>query len=390
MSLLTPEEVEENKKERAKKKVANSKKLEQKKVEEGKYFKKGNMVKIQFESGGRFSTPESLWFTDYSTESVNEIITSRMEDMTETIISVLDDCLNKAVSGVDSSYTCADLTPNEFQEVLIGMKIQFDSVFLSHPWMCQCQDDLNDKDKKPSEQEIDLSLISYKSIEFTEQEKVSEILEKLNALSDDEYNEFLGNKYPTGENLPADRNEESRRFIIGEPLNIFEGEDCYHFEFMRMRHIIQAYKTVEKVYDNQIRMAKGNPHKGKDQYQRKAVRDSDVEVLERRKSKDALLCSQAYTLVSINDGPVMKNDEKLRVYKKLARGTMLTLLSAFEIADYGVSHEYESKCNLCDHTDGRSLQRELSPLELLPFPDTDKVSTIKKRIGNSGLNFFFG
>jgi hypothetical protein len=314
-----------------------------------------------------------------------------MEDMTETIVAVLDNCLNRDVSGVDSNFTCADLTPNEFQEVLVGMKMQFDSMFLKHYWVCdQCQEGLSDKDQKPSEQDIDLSTIEYLSIEHTDKEIMDKILDQLRGMADDDYDKFIESKYPDPDWRPTTREEEASRFSIKEPINIFDNGKLCKFEFMRMRHIIQAYRTIDKIYSTQIRIAQSNPHKGMDVHSRNATRKQEVAQLEQKKGKDILLCVQAYTLKEVDGEPIKSNDEKLRIYKSLSRSSMLKLMSAFDMAKYGVHYEFDSKCNLCGHEARRWLQREISILELLPFPDSDRISSHKKSQKSTGIDFFFG
>ena len=110
---------------------------------------------VQFESGGRFSAPETEWFEDYTSKNVTQLVMSRDDDLLDNICSVLDQAKE------DKSYKAEDMLLEEFFEALVAIKKVYNGNTHTHRWLCQCQKLVPDEQKKMSGQDIDLSNIKF-------------------------------------------------------------------------------------------------------------------------------------------------------------------------------------------------------------------------------------
>ena len=81
----------------------------------GKYHNRGGQLRINFESSGRFSTPQTLFLNDYTGDDISNISMCRPDDLLETLIEIINGCI------VNSEAKSQDMTLEEFFETLVGM-----------------------------------------------------------------------------------------------------------------------------------------------------------------------------------------------------------------------------------------------------------------------------
>jgi hypothetical protein len=352
-----------------------------------KFTNTGSTVKITLESNGRFGNPEHLIFRDYNTREVNDLVTSREEDLLETVVAILNECVIEP-----KGFNVGKLTNEEFYEVLLGMKMAFDSPVLNHKWIHDCQENVPDpKDKKLSEAEIDLRSVEFKSIEESDV-KIKEFLKaKLNELSPDQFRQYLMKKYSHDPGHDVD--DEVSKIKISEPFLIPGNEKDYEFTFMRIGYLVEGYKLACREYDSKIRMERNKSQHGIPLEQMKIIREEAIEKLTHSKSKAAIRYAQALCLhaVKLNgDVKVLKtSDEKIKEYNNMPKASMFGYLNATQFVEYGVSHELELECNLCNQTERRSLQRWVNPFELLPVSNVANSSSNGKLRVNTVIDFCF-
>jgi len=117
--FLTPEEVQ-NRRER--KKVPQAVNTEVEDSIDKNIQSYAGCVRIDYESMGRFSTPPILYFKDYNTDDINDLVMSSQETIVETLIPIL----NRMKFGEEfKDFDCASMTIEDFIETLIAIKKQY-------------------------------------------------------------------------------------------------------------------------------------------------------------------------------------------------------------------------------------------------------------------------
>lgn len=349
----------------------------------------GETLEVIFESNGRFGNPQRIVIKDFTGGQINDIITTKEEKLLETVVS----CLNENVIE-PKGFKIENLTNEEFFELLLGMKVAFDSVELRHRWYHSCQDNVpNIKERQLSESIIDLREVKTVSIEEADRILREEFLKKLKEMPDEEFQNFIELKY--GKGVQKTREEEANEVRIKEPINIPGSEFTYQFSFMRIKYLIEAQRRASKEIDHLIRIENSKSLHGKSKEEMQAIREEKIEELNREKAQKFLLYSQAFCLlgkVNNKTKEVFKFDtldEKVKEYKNISRSVMLNFINALDKIKYGVQHEVELECNLCEGTERGFLQRIISPFELLPVSDTERDFTKRKLQQSTGFDFYF-
>ena len=357
--------------------------------DEIKFRKKGNTVEINFESEGRFSAPESMWFEDYNVEHVQQIATIEMDDMLETTAAILEELKNK-----DCNCSIGDLTSSEFLECLIGIKYKFESPMIKHYWMCKCQNDKMEEEQKLNEVMIDISTLKYRSIKEADEKFKLMFKDDFANITDAEFKEYLKDKYAKQpmENYDVWTREQELEVIqVKEPIyyRSKNNGNLYGFELMRIKHVVTAQREVNKMYRPKIKAIVNRPNTYNVPLPEfKSEKEEEIKKIDRMKAKDILLYSQAYTLISINGQTGLNNGEKVKKYSELKREEYFDLGNYLNDIEYGIHDEREFKCPLCGTVERRLLQREINPIELLPLnPDTQKQT---KQEGNRRPTIYFG
>lgn len=373
----------------AKLKEQKSKKEVETNTDKIKFRKKGNTVEINFESEGRFSAPDTMWFEDYNVEHVQQLTTIEVEDILETLTAILEEIKNK-----DCNCSIGDFTASEFLEALIGINYKFSSPYIKHYWMCSCQQDKPEEEQKLNEMQIEVSSLKYKSIKEADEVFKTKFKELFDNLSDKEFIEFLKEKYASQplENYDIwTREQELETIKIKEPVyyRSKNNGNLYGFDLIRIRHVVQAQREVNKKYRPKIKAILNRQNTTNIPLPDfKVEKEHELKKIEREKSKDLLLYSQAYTMTSINGERGINNGEKLKQYSKLKREEYFDLGEFLNAIEYGICDERDFVCPICGKIERRQLQREINPIELLPLNANTKTVDDKKGAGRP--NIYFG
>jgi len=361
------------------------------KVEEDKikYRKKGNSVEINFESEGRFSVPDTMFFEDYDVEHVQQLATIDVDDILETVTSILEEIKNK-----DCAISVGEMTASEFLEALVGIKYKFDTKDIKHFWMCDCQSGKPEEEQKVNETFIDITTLKYRSIKDADEAFKNRFRDIFKTLTDAEFKEYLKNRYATAplENYDTwTREQEVETIKIKEPIfykSRLSG-NLYGFELMRIRHVVQAQREINKKYRSKIKAIANRPNTSNTPLPEfKSEKEEEIKKLEKEKMRDLLIYSQAFTLTSMNGQRGINNGEKVKHYLKLKREEYFDLGNYLNDIEYGIYDERDFTCPLCGKVERRLLQREINPIELLPInPDSKKQN---KQEGLRKPNIYFG
>lgn len=351
----------------------------------------GEKAKVELESGGRFDLPSEIYLEDYDSADITALVTSREDDILETLIAIMDKSVNN--EGNSEKFSTGDATPEEFFEMQIALKLQFDSVWMTYRWMCEeenCQDHLPQDKKKHSEMELDLSTVNYISIENVEEEFRESLREALK--NEDLKNQYLSKKYPDG--VPGDWTIESEinQVKIKEPINIVDDKGHhYKYRFMRMKDLVNSYRRVSKQYDPLIRQINSRKYSGiTDQDKIKYQREEEIKEVQKKKAQQAILASQAMCLVEFDGDRNLSDDRKVEIFSAMPRKANFELMNAWDSCKYGIRHEFDATCNHCGSVSRRSLQRGLSPIDLIPVSDDRRSDSVERLQRNPSVAFYFG
>lgn len=355
-----------------------------------KFRKLGKLLKAEFETNGRFDAPPVIYMRDYKTDHVNHLATARPEDIFETIVAVLEECKDIEATGTD--WSVGDLIDSEFLELMIGMKMQFDSPMHRHYWYCKCQNEVDDEFKKPSMQEIDLRHLTFASVEEVEEELRAQFLGYFQ--DEDFFKGYVERKYG-GPREDVTPESESQFVGIKEPFFILaEDDDTDHinsflFSYMRVRNMVEAYRDAAAEFDPIIRQVRNRQSGSLDKRKVSESKKTEIDKLQRKKAEAALKYAQAYCIIGFNDETDLSKADKVKLYGKLGRSGMMSLFNVWDSGKCGVRYDYESVCNLCGHTESRSLQRHVNPLELLPFSGNNELDPKSRIQRTSAFNVYF-
>ncbi len=381
--LLSPEERKRRQEERLKNKEVETMKEKVSQVEplpeiessdDEKYKNKGGLVKVQFESEGRFSLPVELYFSDYTVKDINDLTLCREEDLLETLIVIVQRCCIEEEKINESLI-------EEFLEILIGMKIQYNTKYHKHRWLCECQAKLDEDDREFSEDEIDLTEIKYKSLSEAEDELRNYYRDIFKKLNDKEFQSYLVSKY--GSDTKYTVEQELEKIIIKEPYTVNDEKgNIYRFRFTRIKDLIKGYNLACQEYDPQLTRAR---HRVED----KEGRDKKIKDLNAEKAKQAVLNAKALSLVEFN-GERISDKKKIELFSSMKRQIALNLSKFLNMINFGVYDKRELTCNFCGKKLRGWLQQLLNPFELIPISDDNKPVTNHESGGASAISVYFG
>lgn len=382
--LINPEELKVKRIQRIVDNEENEKQaFEKTKSEFGKIYNKGGQVAINFETQGRFDMPSILYFKDFTIAHVNDLTLSREEDILENIVVILQQLKNE-----DANVNIEDMLPEEFLEVLVGLKMEFNNPNHKHFWLCECQSGLDKELQKINETNIDLRELKYKSISELDIEIKEFFRTTFCSMSSEDFNNFMQKKYnkndifqKTNESIE----EELKSIKIKEPINLIdEVGNIYSFKFLRIKDILNAQKLAENKYANKFHIIKNKKHDLSNISNSKIQKEKEIEQLKYQQAKDIVLFSRAFTLVKYNDKE-LTTDESLKYYKAAPRSILLRLSNFLDKLNFGICDERSLVCPHCGETSRRLLRQEFDPYELLPL-DTNSDRESGK---STKLNVYF-
>lgn len=359
----------------------------QKEESSEKYRVKGNLVEVKFESNGRFSLPSIVYFEDYNVEDIQEFAVCSLDDILETVVVILDKLKNK-----DCEVSITKATPNEFIEILIGMKAKFDIPEYKHSWICSCQYSKSEDDQIVNENTIHLNKIKFKSIEEVDEDIRKNIKIVFDKMSEEEFNQYLKDKYKNDQTKidTYNRELELESIQVNDNIQYRSKKDnkVYNFSMMKIENVLQAQKIVKEKYKHLIKSIHNKKNNGKPLDIFKSEKEEELNKIEKKKAKDIITYSEGLTLKSVDGVEIKDIEEKINIYKKLKRDDYFELENFIKTIDYGAYYDEKLSCPLCGKAEGRVLRQDINPIELLPL-DPDSKSSSNKRDGG-GLNIYFG
>lgn len=391
-SLVHPEEVVRRRKASAASKVEEDKKP---------MASTAGMVRIEYESNGRFTTPTHLYYTDYKAKHINSLSLSRQEDLLRNLVAVLNEMKSNDIPEEAANFDVGDHTPEEFYETLIGIKQQFVGDAHKHLWLCDCQEDIPEKEKKLSEQVIMLSSIKYSNIEEADQKLREQYKLYLEDMSDEEFAEYLLLKHNeevtiTKDNRQGIIEDELANVRIEEPITIGRDGKVYRFRFTRIKDMIRGFEIASKDFTIESKKVRGryqnlqsNPGLPMSREELAYKKETEMKKLDEQRSQRAILYSKCLSLISVDNVP-LTDEQRIEIFSNIDRGILDDFTAFLDPIVYGVNDEREFVCNLCNKPERGFLHQRITPLEFLPIAD-DRKSTARKKLGvRPTTTIFFG
>jgi hypothetical protein len=322
-----------------------------------KFERKGETVKINYETNGRFSTPATGYFRNYAVGDISELAVSKEEDILETIVSILNEL------NTDKTVKAEEMLMEEFYETLVGLKAQYGGRKHKHKWQHSCQDEVPQDERKLSTSEIDLATLNYVSIEMAEEKLRDFYRKQFDAMDAEDWAAYVQSKYQ-GKADPS-KEEELNSITIKEPIYLKSGENVLEFVFPRIGHAAKGIKMAFRDFNDKVRKLKAKQIHGMPKEERDELMREEVAKLEKEKQKKSIIASRAMSLMRKN-GKELNIFEKVSEFERMDINVMAQLNRFFDSIEFGIVDERELVCDLCNESERRVLHRTLNPIELLP------------------------
>jgi len=370
-SLISPEEIEKRRAERKPRtQVLKDHNIEEEEIivetptEGEKFINTAGLVKINFETLGRFDTPRTLHFDDYTGQHVLDITMSNEENFVENLLTIMQDLMKEG-----DKFNIGDMLPQEFIEAMVGIKIKFNTPMHDHRWLCDCQ--MNDENKEPQKVGLDLREITYTSI-LEADEKLKEFYKPyFESCTEEQFLTYLEMKYGDEEEVinveDYDRDIELSKVKIEEPISQTVGEDIFKFRFTRMKDIIMAQKIVDDKYAVEIKKIEMKKTHGVKKIELDLDKEKEMQKVQTSKIKDLISVAKSLTLVNYNGEDITDNNRKIELYKKIKRKETMEFNELLQYINFGIQEERDFECEFCGKIDRRLLQREFDPYEFIPL-----------------------
>lgn len=375
--LLSPQEVEERKRRRVRD-------LNVQPSEISATNRAGRVV-VTLESKGRFGSPLEMNFSDFLVQHVTDLSLSNTEDLTETTVSILNEIKNE-----ECDFDLINLTLEEMLEVLLAIKLQFNTSQHTHRWLCSCQYNLPEEARQYSEAIIDLKTINYRPIEQVDEELRKVYKEKFQAMSKEDWASYIDFRYGDSKKPNEWTMEmELASLKVKEPFNYIHPitKNIYSFRLMRVADLISAKKLSKSMWNSKIVAVKNRPiPTGVPIAKAKEEKEEEIKNLQKAEIKDAITFSNAATLIAFNGEELTTLEKKVDKYLELTRDDQFKLSDFLRGIEFGIYDERELNCNLCGKTERRVLQQDTTPIELLPLDS----NTAREQRKSTKLDFYFG
>lgn len=362
------------------------------KKDSDKYINKGQTVKVTFESGGRFGNPKEVWFKDYTTKHINDLVTVNENDLLETVVAILQECVVDPIS-----FKIENCTNEDLFEIMMAMKMSFDSTILKYRWYHKCQDSKpTEKDKQISEFLIDLTQAEYKPIELLDEELKVFYKDMFSKLPKEQLKNYIESKYGVGNEVSID--EAIKDIKVQDPFYIPSiNDEIIVFEYMKIKHMIEASRLANNEFNDKIRYAQSRKYKANSIEESESIKQGEIERIKKLKGRAIIGYAQALCLVGIKnkltgeETKIEGSANKIQVYSNLPKNVMFGFISALEKIKFGITYDVEIECDLCeeDNKERRLLQRDISFIELLPITDNSTDSTTRKPQELKQVGFYF-
>lgn len=399
--LVRPEEIEKPKR-RGSQEIEVQKQIQeiskpvvqtnQQKQSEAKYINKGQTVKVSLESAGRFGNPKEVWFKDYTTKHINDLVTVNENDLLETVIAILQECVVEP-----KDFQMDNCTNEDLFEIMMAMKISFDAPVLKYRWYHKCQDDKpTEKEKQVSEYLIDLTQADYKPIEVLDEELRLFYKEMFSNLPKDQVQNYLENKYGLETNKTIE--DAIKDVKIQDPFYIPSvNDEILIFEYIKIKHMIEASRLANLEFNDKIRYAQSRKYKASSIQESESIKQGEIERIKKLKARAIIGYAQALCLIGVKnkttgiETKIEGSQNKIEKYTNLPKNVMFGFINALEKIKFGVTYDVEIECDLCqeDNKERRLLQRDISFIELLPIGDYTTDSTTRKSPQFAKPMFYF-
>lgn len=346
----------------------------------------GGRLKVEFETMGRFDLPDSMFYDNYKTSDIQELGLTRDEDLTATLVSILD----KRNVG-NNKVSLNDALMEEFYEVLINIKAQYDTPEHIFHYMCDCQNGKPDNQRLPSKYKVDLTKLKYRSITEAE-ENLRKIMKPfLDEMTDEDFlNIYVKKVY--GKVIETTREAELQKIKIKEPLmfkSLVKSNEVLQLRFTRVKDLIFAMQVVSRMFAPKIKKIRNTYKANVKEEELNEWKQTEIEKLDIEKVKRAIEFTKAQSLISVNGKPFDNQQDKINYYLNMDLIDMKALSNYFDAISFGVYDEREMTCEHCGKTEKRELHREFSPMEFLPTQNDKRDSATSNISRHSIGNFFF-
>lgn len=344
-------------------------------------------AKVVFETEGRFSLPKELYFYNYKGKDINDLTLTRDDELLNTITSVL----NRNLHETNKDYDMKDATPEELLEILFNLYAQSCSPEFTFYWICDCQHDEKDKNKKVNENIIHVSDLHFTNITETDKKLREFYLRSIKEAKDPDamFKLFLERKYKKEIKNTKDYNleKELESIQVKEPFLVFDnnGKDVFEFQFPRIRHIIDAHKYVENKYYGKIKQLQNKKEANVPLLELQKRKEEQMKELEYQKGKDLIVYAKAFSILKKN-GKELTNEEKILEAENISGQISVDLNYTLDSIKFGLDDKKELVCPECGETSERVLRREFDIRYILPINNSSKG--IKGK--STSLNIFIG
>lgn len=346
----------------------------------------GGRLKVEFETMGRFDLPDSMFYDNYKTSDIQELGLTRDEDVMATLVKILD---NRNVGN--NKVSLNDSLMEEFYEVLINMKAQYDTDEHTFHYMCDCQHVKPDNQRKPSTYKLKLSELKYRSITEAEENLRKQMKPFFDEMSEEEFlNGYVRKVY--GQNIETTKEDELKKIKIKEPLmfkSLVKPNEVLQLRFTRVKDLIFGMQVVSRMFSPKIKKLRNTYKANMKEEELNEWKQNEIEKLEIEKVKRAIEFTKSQSLLSVNGKPFATQQDKINYYLNMDLKDMKALSNYFDAISFGLYDEREMTCEHCGKTEKRELHREFSPMEFLPTQNDKRDSATSSLSRHTIGNFFF-
>jgi hypothetical protein len=346
----------------------------------------GGRLKVEFETMGRFNLPDTMFFDNYKTTDLQELGLARDEDMVATLVKVLD----KRIVG-NTNVSMNDALMEEFYEVLINIKAQYDTVDHVFHYMCDCQNEKPDNQRKVSTYKIKLNDLKYRSITEAEEYLRKQMKVYFDDMSEEEFlSVYVKKRY--GKIIKTSKEEELLKIKIKEPImfkSLVKPDEVLQLRFTRVKDLIFGMQVATRMFSPKIRKIRNTYKANMKEEELNEWKRNELDKIESEKIKKAIEYTKSQALLSLNGKEFPSQQDKINYYLNMDMIDTKALSSYFDAISFGLHDEREMTCEHCGKTKKRELHRELSPMEFLPSQDDKRDSSASTISRHSIGNFYF-
>jgi len=331
-------------------------------------------TKISYSSNGRFWIPEELHFRELNTKEVSDLSSSSIESLLENLVVTLNDCV---LEDIDVS----DMTPEEFLETLIALKMEY-TVEHDHYFICEdCSaDDYDFGDVKPSTFKLDLTTLSYCDIEDSDKKLREFYRPILEEFTKEEFKSYVIRRH---KDSPLD---DVDSWTIEDELNTIEvkkeysmpidGKN-YSFRWLKISDLVFSQKEIDKKYKPKIKKVIKERYNNLPQAEQKAIKKDKIDKIKEDQNKEISFYTLSMSLEKV-DGVPLSLTEKLEKYK-FPQSIANSIGEYLKTCEFGLQDKRVIICDKCSHEQERWLQHAITFIELLPINNATKLKSANNK-----------